>query len=194
MEVSDTGYIAPESIQHRWWVFLLLGFVMMVAGIIAIGVPLIASVTITYLLGFLLIAGAIVHAVYAFSKRGGGRIAINLITAALFLVAGLILLSYPLLGTLWLTLLLAIVLVVDGILKFVEAMDMPALPHRGWTIVGAVLAVILGVLIWRQWPFSALWSLGLLLGIDLFYTGISIMVLGIGVHTGAGGRQAAVQH
>jgi uncharacterized membrane protein HdeD (DUF308 family) len=193
MELSQSENVAPESIQQRWWVFLLLGFVLMVTGIIAIGVPLVASVTITYLLGYILVAGAIVHGVYAFSKRGAGRIVTNVLMAVFYLAAGLILIVHPLAGTLLLTLVLAILLVVDGILKFVEAIDMPALPHRGWVIVGAVIAVILGVMIWRQWPLSAVWSLGVLLGVNLLYTGVTMMMLGSGVHVSAG-RQAAVQH
>jgi uncharacterized membrane protein HdeD (DUF308 family) len=96
----------------------------------------------------------------------------------LYLAGGAVLWLNPLGGAVTLTVILAVVLVVDGVFRSILAFQVR--PRTGWTwlLFGGIVSIILGIMIWRQLPSSALSILGLLLGINLIFSGLSFLMLG----------------
>jgi uncharacterized membrane protein HdeD (DUF308 family) len=91
---------------------------------------------------------------------------------ALDVIVGLMLIEYPLVGALTITLLLAALFVFGGLFRFVSALWLQ-FPHYGWIALGGVVSVVLGVLLWTQWPVSALWFIGFVVGLNFVFAGFS---------------------
>lgn len=172
-----------DAVQREWWLYLLFGVALMVLGLAAIAVPFATAVAAATVLGLLFMAGAIVQGMYTFRMRGRtSRMVLHIVMAILYVLAGLILLAHPIATALMLTMLLAIVFFVEGVVKIVASIEMRGMPHRGWLLVGGVLSLLLGVLIASRWPASAIWAIGILVGIDLIYAGATMIALSLAVH------------
>jgi uncharacterized membrane protein HdeD (DUF308 family) len=116
--------------------------------------------------------------VHAFAARSWGGFFLGLLVGLLYLATGVVLWVNPIGGVIALTAFLAAVLVVDGIFRSVMAFQIR--PRTGWLwlLFGGVIGIILGLMIWQQLPSSAVWMLGLLLGINLVFSGVSFLMLG----------------
>lgn len=160
------------------------GIIIAVIGVLAILAPFAAGVSLSILLGALLVVGALVHVAHAFSG-GWKRFFVQGVLAVIYAVAGISLLANPIIGLTTLTILLAVFLVVDGILEIV--MGFQARGERGWgaLIVSGVCALIIAAIIWLEWPSTAAWALGLLFGVNLLITGISMMFMAQGTRSEA---------
>lgn len=162
---------------------LMLGIAMIILGVVAIIVPLAAAVAVNYLVGIVLLLDGVIQVVHAFTRREtAGRVVLGLVVAALYVIAGLILLAHPLLAVAAFTLFLAAFFIVVGVFKVISAFEMYGMTGWGWALVGGILSFILGVLIFAHWPSSAVWAIGLLVGIDLLFTGWSMIALALMLH------------
>jgi len=159
------------------------GILMFICGLIAIALPLISSIGIVILLAWVILFAGLSHLVFAFHSRGVGQWQILL--AVLYVVAGIYLLIHPLLGVVSLTLVLAVFLVLEGIVEIALYFGLRGVQHSGWVLLDGIITLILGILIWRQWPSSSVWVIGTLIGISLIFSGISRVMLSLAV------RQAA---
>lgn len=154
----------------------LMGVLFIVLGLIAIGEPLVAGLAVSVLAGWLLLAGGIVHAVSAF-RSGGTRSALwHGLLAILYLAGGVYFATHPLLGLGTLTLFLAGILFVEGVVWIVAYFQLRS--GNIWMLLNGVITVVLGVMIWRHWPSSSVWAIGTLLGVNLLMTGLSILFAG----------------
>ncbi|MCP4327530.1 MAG: HdeD family acid-resistance protein [Alphaproteobacteria bacterium] len=162
--------------QHRNW-FLVLGVVWIVLGSAAIIVPQIASLAVELLVGWLLAVGGIATLIHAFRCKGWQEVVMAVISGILYLAAGVILLLFPLQGVLTLTLLLGVIFVVEGILRCIIAVRARPTDGWGWMLAGAIATIVVGLLIWGEWPSSAAWAIGLLVGIQLVFSGWSMVAV-----------------
>jgi uncharacterized membrane protein HdeD (DUF308 family) len=157
----------------------LMGVLFIVLGLIAIGEPLVAGLAVSVLAGWLLLAGGIVHAVSAV-RSGGARSALwHGLLAILYLAGGVYFATHPLLGLGTLTLFLAGILFVEGVVWIVAYFQLRS--GNFWMLLNGVITVVLGVMIWRHWPSSSVWAIGTLLGVNLLMTGLSILFAGAAV-------------
>jgi uncharacterized membrane protein HdeD (DUF308 family) len=158
---------------------LLAGSLMVLVGAIAITVPFFASVVIEMFLGWVLIAGGALLAVSSFHTRPLGGSFMRFLAGLLYLVVGLLLVLNPIKGVAVLTLLLAISFIVQGIIKLIGAWQVH--PAKGWIwlMLSGAIALALGIIVWVQWPFDALWVAGLLFGINILFAGWSLIMLGL---------------
>lgn len=151
------------------------GIVFIIAGLLAISFPLVAGLTIEVFFGMLvLFAGG---AQLADAWRMGGienRIG-HFSLAVIFIVAGLLLLVTPLVGVAAFTLLIAISFIAQGIVQVYYWSRNIAMRNRIWTLVSGLLGLFVGVLILTQWPSSAFWVVGFLVGINLFFLGVNCL-------------------
>jgi len=136
--------------------------------VVAVAVPIIASVAITIFIGWVLLAAGLVAGVHAISHRSvlGG------LNALITLIAGLYLLIFPLSGTVTLTFILAVWLCASGVLSLIAAAGRRDAPDATMWALGGVLSIVLGILIAVNLPSSADWAIGLLVGIDLIFWGV----------------------
>ena len=168
-----------EALSRNWGWLLALGILMIILGVFAIGAPVVATIAFQVVLGWLLVIGGIAEAIHAFMAQNWRGFLFELLSAILYIVVGALLLFNPLLGAAALTLLLAVFLVVEGIFKIIMALRVRDHRGWGWLLASGIVSLILGAMIWAQWPASGLWVIGLLVGIQLLFTGWSLVMLAL---------------
>jgi len=160
---------------------IVLSVLMIVAGVLAICVPMIAGVAVTAIVGWLLVFSGLLH--LAFAWRGGraGSILWEIVLGLVYGAIGLYLLASPVAGLASLTLAIAAYLLMEGVLEFVLAFQLRPAPGSGWLMVDGIITLVLAVMIWTTWPSSAVWVVGTLVGISMFFSGITRLMLSMAV-------------
>jgi len=160
---------------------MLWGVLMFICGILAISVPLASSIGIVILLAWLILFAAICHLIFAFQSHSVGGFLWQVLLAVVYGIAGIYMLMNPLLGVLSLTLVLAVFLLIEGVLEITLYFGVRRIRHAGWVLFDGIVTLILGILIWAQWPSSSVWVIGTLVGISLMFSGISRFMLSLAV-------------
>jgi uncharacterized membrane protein HdeD (DUF308 family) len=168
--------ISDQISHHRGW-FIFLSLLLIVAGVAAIAFPVLSSLAVEVWTAIAFIIAGVAQTIHAFAVRSWGGFFLGLLVGLLYLVAGVVLWNNPLAGVVTLTVFLAAVLVVDGVFRSILAFQIR--PRAGWLwlLFGGIVSIILGLMIWGQLPSSALWVLGLLLGINLVFSGFTFLML-----------------
>jgi len=169
-----------DAIKGKWAWILALGIVLIIAGTLAVAMPLVATLATALVLGCLLLMGGIAQLVGAFWTRDWSGFFLSLLIGVMYLVLGLMFLSAPVKAEMVMTLLLACGLMIGGLFRIIGSL-MYQFPHWGWTLVGGGLNLVLGLLIWHQWREAALWVIGLFVGIDMIFTGWTWVMLSLAV-------------
>jgi uncharacterized membrane protein HdeD (DUF308 family) len=171
-----------EVIQGNWGWILALGIILIIVGTIAITMPLVASLASAVAFGALLLLAGVTQLVGAFWTRDWSGFFLNLLMGVLYLVLGVLFVRDPGDALLAMTLLLACILMVGGLFRIIGSL-MYKFPHWGWTVGGGIINLLLGIMIWQQWPAAALWVIGLFVGIDLMFTGWTWVALALALKT-----------
>ena len=177
------GAMPPAGLNElrRHWGWLVgVGIVLMVLGAIAVVYAAATTMLSVLGLGWLLIVGGIIEGVHAFGEKQWGSFFIDLFAAALYVVLGFLLVANPGTSAAGLTLLIAMFLILSGIFRIAAGLGVRA-PHWGWVLAHGVVSLVLGILIWQQWPVSGLWAIGLFVGIEVLANGITLLALGLTV-------------
>lgn len=173
--------MSPEADapRHSFSTSIWFAILLIVLGLLAISLPAIASFGVARVLSWLILIDGIVQFVYAFKSHGVGRTIWKLLVATLYILVGFYLLLNPLLGLAKLTLLLAIFFFIEGIFDIGTFIWARKSEGSEWLLLHGIVTLLLGVLIWRHWPFSSLWALGTLVGISMLVTGITRLMMAI---------------
>jgi uncharacterized membrane protein HdeD (DUF308 family) len=172
-----------EGLRSAWGWLMALGILMIVLGVIAIGIPIAISVTMTIFLGILLLVAGVAQLAQGIASHQWGGFFIHLLGAVVYILFGLALLVNPEVGVRALTLLLAMYFIISGFIKIMMAIISHGARNWGWMLFSGIVSFILGALIWSQWPSNADWVIGLLVGIDLLFTGWGLVMLAIAART-----------
>jgi uncharacterized membrane protein HdeD (DUF308 family) len=161
------------------WQFLIgVGALLAVLGLVAIIYPAAATATINIMVGiFLIIAGVLLFG-FAFGAREAGDVVIWIVIGALAVIVGIVFLSAPDIGTVTLTVLLAVWFILSGLAKLAAAFEQRGRTGAGLVAINGVISLILGALIAAELPDSADWAIGLLLGIMFLVDGVVMILLG----------------
>jgi uncharacterized membrane protein HdeD (DUF308 family) len=149
------------------------GVIAIILGILAMVAPVITGLSIALLLGILVLVGGVVRLVWAFQAGSVGEGLLKFLLAGLTLVCGLLMVVNPLFASGFLTIVLSLYFIVDGVSEIAVGVG----TKRGWFVFAGVVSILLGVLLWMQFPLSGAWALGILLGIKLLFIGL-IMLMG----------------
>ncbi|MGD9126006.1 MAG: HdeD family acid-resistance protein [Planctomycetia bacterium] len=160
-----------ESLQSNWGWFLALGISLVVVGALAVCLPAIATEITIFALGWLLIVGGVIQAIHAFTAGKWGGTVWELLTAILYGVVGILLLANPVLSMFALTIFLVAFLLIEGLFQIVTAFQVRNNSSWGWVLFSGVVAIILAGMIWSNMPGDALWVLGLLVGVNIIFSG-----------------------
>jgi len=160
---------------------MLWGILMFICGILAISLPLASSIGIVIVLAWLIFFAGIAHLIFAFQSHSVGGFLWQVLLAIVYGIAGVYMLMNPLLGVLSLTLVLAVFLLFEGILEIALYVGIRRVRYAGWVLFDGIVTLILGILIWAQWPSSSAWVIGTLVGISLIFSGISRVMLSLAV-------------
>ncbi|MBX9584106.1 MAG: HdeD family acid-resistance protein [Gemmataceae bacterium] len=174
------GPPALAALRRNWGWLLAFGVVLIVAGTAAILYPVAATITTVEVFGvFLLVSGG-AQLAGAFWARGWDGVLVAVLLGVLYLVAGVFLLERPILGAAGYTLFLAMFFLATGAIRIGVAVV-----HRfhgwGWAALGGAVSLILGLLIWRDFPEAAFWVIGTFVGIDLLFAGWAWVMLALAV-------------
>ncbi|HWK38313.1 MAG TPA: HdeD family acid-resistance protein [Hyphomicrobium sp.] len=175
MRVAETKALISE----KWGWFLALGIGLIIAGIAAIAFPFISTIAAKVMLGWLFLIGGVLMIIHAFQAPGWSGFLWELLIGVLYVVVGGYLAFFPLTGLLTLAIVLAALFIAEGIFEIVMAYRVS--PHEGWVwlLLSGIAAIAVGVLIALGLPGSATWALGLLVGINLLFSGWSYVFLAL---------------
>jgi uncharacterized membrane protein HdeD (DUF308 family) len=192
--LASPGALANEehaSLRAAWWMFLVMGVISIIVGMLAISSAFIATMASVVVFGVLLVVEGITGVIHAIMVRTWKGFAMNLLVAALYLLGGFFMLEEPIRAAAVLTLVLAAAFIVGGMLRVIIAI---AVQFHGWpwVLLNGIIDLILGVMIWSGWPGTSLWVLGLFVGIDLLVHGWSCVILALAVRAHNIARPAAV--
>jgi uncharacterized membrane protein HdeD (DUF308 family) len=176
-----------ETVKRYSLWYLLQGVLMVVAGVLAFVYPLLASVAIIYILGWVLIISGALQAIGLISAPHVPHYWLQLISVVLAIVIGLLLLGAPESGLLIMTVLLIVFFMVEGMSKVIFALTIRPFPNWGWVLGSGFVGIVLAAYLWANMPVSAEWVLGFLLGIQLICEGAALAYLAWGVRTGSSG-------
>ncbi len=177
-----------NAVQAHWRLFLIEGIILVILGIAAILLPVIATLAVTLVIGWLFLISGIVGLITTFSLRHAPGFWWSLLSAVIGLAAGLVLLFYPLGGTLSLTFVLIAFFIVEGVASILYAID-----HRNqltgrwaWMLASGIVDLILAAIILLGLPGTALWALGLLVGINMVFGGMAMIGIALAAKHPAG--------
>jgi uncharacterized membrane protein HdeD (DUF308 family) len=167
-----------DALRGNWFWFVLLGIALVVLGTVALSSVVIASLAAAMVIGALLVVGGVAETLGAFWCRGWSGFFLHLLSGVLSIVIGVMFLRAPVGALAALTLLVASFLMVGGIFKIVAALSY-RFATWGWPLLSGIIDLVLGVLIWQEWPASALWVIGLFVGINMIFRGFTWIGLGL---------------
>jgi uncharacterized membrane protein HdeD (DUF308 family) len=176
-QVLDT---AP--LRARWGWIVALGVVYLIAGFIALGSIVMATVASVLIVGVMMIIAGVAEVFNAFQIKTWGRFLVWALLGVLYIVAGFITFENPLFAAVLLTLLLGASLVASGIVRLFLAFNMKRETPWIWVALSSVVTLLLGLLILARWPVNSLYILGLFLSFDLIMAGAGWIGLGFGLH------------
>ena len=172
------GWMDFGELKRHWGWFLALGICLIMFGVVAIAFSVLATIAYVVVFGWLLVLSGVLQAIHAFVRKKWGGFFLGLFGGILSLVVGIMLVVNPVLGAESLTLLVASFLLVGGVFRIVASLT-GRFQNWGWLLLNGIINVVLGALIWAQWPLSGLWVIGLFVGIDMLFNCWSLVMLGL---------------
>jgi uncharacterized membrane protein HdeD (DUF308 family) len=174
---SDLQRTVANAIHAHWGLFLFEGIMLVILGAAAIILPTVATLAFTLVIGWLFLIAGGVGLVTTFWMRNAPGFWWALVSAVISIAAGIVLIRWPINGTVSLTLLLIAFFVVEGIATLMYAFDHRAqLSGRwGWMLASGIVDLILAGIIFAGLPGTATWALGLLVGINMLFGGTAMI-------------------
>jgi len=176
MEKSEQAAVAVLQ-QHKGW-FKLAGIILLILGFFSVLLPLVATLAYEIMFGVMLVISGITLIFQAFQCRGWRGFLLAMLVGILNLSVGLLLLFFPLGGVIILTTVLAAFFLVQGVFRMIMALQVRQTKNWGWIWVSGLATLLLGLVIYGALPFSAGWAIGLIVGIDFIFAGISLIAVG----------------
>jgi uncharacterized membrane protein HdeD (DUF308 family) len=164
----------PSSIV-RWasTSSILWGVSLIVLGMLAVGSPFVAAVAINAFVAWLLVLAGVVHLTVAFHSREAGSLIWRVLVGLAYLFFGVYLIMHPALGVASLTLVLASLFLVEGILNIALFFQVRSIQGSAWLLIDGIITLLLGLMIYMQWPSSSAWAIGTLVGVSMIISGVT---------------------
>jgi uncharacterized membrane protein HdeD (DUF308 family) len=173
------GGLGYSHVQGKWGWFVALGVLLILLGVLALGDTVAVTLISALFIGALFLVGGVFHVIHAFMTKTWSGFLMNLLGGILYAVGGVLIMNEPAQGAVAITLFLIAALVVGGGLRIVIA-----LRHRemgGWwlMVLSGLLSIVIGVMLYASLPWSGLWVLGTLIGVELIVQGVTWVTFGI---------------
>jgi uncharacterized membrane protein HdeD (DUF308 family) len=179
---TDALFSEFGDLRHKWGWLLTLGICMVILGTIALFIAPAATLGTVLVLGWVLVLSGVVEVIQSFRVRKWAGIFLHLIGGVLGVLVGLLIVTHPVAGALAWTLLFASFFTVIGVFRLVAAIRLK-FPNWGWAALDGAVTVLLGLLLWIDWPGSGLWFLGFAVGVSLLLRGWSYVMFSIAART-----------
>jgi len=179
-----------DQARHASTNSVLWGVALIVFGMVAIGSPLAAALAVNVIVGWLIALAGGVHLLLAFRAHGAGSVIWKALVGIAYLCFGIYMIVHPLLGVASLTLLLASLFLIEGVLNIVLFFKMRSVHGSTWVLVDGIITLLLGVMIYAQWPSSSAWAIGILVGISMIFSGVARVMMSLSVRRAVGAVSA----
>ncbi len=180
-DIAGIQRAVANALHEHWVMFLVEGVVLLVLGATAIALPLLATLTLTIVFGWLFLVSGVMGLVSTFMMRQAPGFWWSLISAVLGIAVGLLLLASPVSGAVSLTILLVVFFVIEGVASIMFALD-----HKrelsgkwGWMLVSGIVDLVLASIIFAGLPGTAVWAIGLLVGINMIFGGSALIAMAL---------------
>lgn len=179
--VESLRLVGLQDLKKNSGWYLFLGLLLIVLGTIAIFRTFFFTVVSVIFFGWLLLIGGVIEIIHAFWKhRGWSGFFLELLAGILYTVVGFMIVANPGASAVALTLLIAMFLIFGGLFRIIASIAVRP-PHWGWVTLHGVISLLLGVLIWQEWPLSGIWVIGLFVGIEMLFNGWALVMLSAAV-------------
>lgn len=178
-DLNDMQRAVKGALNAHWRLFLFQGVVMIILGILTVCAPVVATLVIDVYIGCLLLISGIVGLIAMFFANDAPAFVWSLITAALSVLVGILLIWKPAAGALSLTFVLTAFFIAEGVFQTVISIAYRDLMRGtwGWMLASGIADLVLAAIIIAGWPMTAVWTLGLLVGINLIMSGWAIVMI-----------------
>jgi uncharacterized membrane protein HdeD (DUF308 family) len=186
-EIDRLQRAVVTSLHEHWVLFLIEGVILLVLGAAAIVVPQLATLALAIFLGWLFLVSGIVGVITTVWLRHAPGFVWSLLSAVLAIVVGVALVGWPASGALSLTLVVTAFFFVEGVASVMFALEHKrSLSGRwGWMLGSGIVDLVLGVLLLVGFPGAAVWLIGLMVGINLVFGGISLIAMALHARSAA---------
>jgi uncharacterized membrane protein HdeD (DUF308 family) len=171
------------DLQRNWGWLLALGILFVILGMIGVGMTVGLTLVSMLFLGMLFILAGFVQIVDVFKSHEWRGVVGHALIAALYIMGGGLVIYDPVLASAIVTALIAWVLIIIGVTRFIMAIVLRHASGWGWLLFAGIVAIVLGILILIQWPYSAMWVIGLFIAIELIVNGWTYIFLALGMRT-----------
>ena len=175
-ESPDAGLV--DGIKKNAGLTVVIGIITVIAGILAISSPFVAGVSISILVGAMLAISGVSQCFLAFKAGAFGRGLLIFVVGVLMTLTGVYMMNQPVAGLATLTIILMSYLLATGALEIIVAFQLK--PANGWgpQLFNGIVTLLLGIMLWRQFPLSGAWAIGVLFGIKMIFSGWAFVFIG----------------
>jgi len=178
--------MAQQNVVQRASTWSILwGVLLIVLGVFAIGAPLVAAVAVDIAIAWLILLAGVVHLMAAFHARAAGSVIWRLLVGLAYLLFGGYLIARPAVGVASLTLVLASLFLVEGVLNIIAFFGVRSARGAGWFLLDGIVTLLLGLMIYVPWPSSSLWAIGTLVGVSFIMSGLRVVMVSLAVRRAA---------
>jgi len=179
-----------DGIRENAKLAVVSGVILIVAGTFAVLSPLVAGLSITILVGVSLVFGGVGQCFLALKAGAFGRALLTFLVGVLMVVAGSFMMTQPVAGLASITLLLVTYLIAAGLGELIMSLQLRPADGWGWMLFNGIITLLLGMMLWRQYPLSGAWAIGVLFGIKMIFSGWALVFIGRNVKQAASSLEA----
>ena len=161
------------------------GVLLIVLGMAAVGSPFLAAVAVNVAIAWLIVLAGAVHVILAFRAHGAGSMVWKLLVGVAYVCFGVYLILHPVLAVASLTLVLASLFLIEGVLDIVLFVKMRSVGGSTWVLLDGIITLLLGLMIYMQWPSSSAWAIGTLVGVGMIISGVTRVMMSLAVRRAA---------
>jgi uncharacterized membrane protein HdeD (DUF308 family) len=172
-----TGQSTKDVFMDATGMSIGFSLVMIVLGFLAVFLPFATGIGVSILVSWIIVFGGFAYLAYAFAARGAGSFLWRMLIGIVYVVGGVYLAFHPGLALESLTLVVAVIFFLESVLEIVVFFQFRALSGSGWILFDGIVTLLLAYLIWRPWPSSSVWAIGILLGVSLIVSGFTRLML-----------------
>jgi uncharacterized membrane protein HdeD (DUF308 family) len=176
---------AVDVVRQASTLSIVWGVLLIVLGMAAVGSPFLAAVAVNVAIAWLIVLAGAVHFILAFRAHGAGSMIWKLLVGVAYVCFGVYLILHPVLAVASLTLVLASLFLIEGVLDIVLFVKMRSIGGSTWLLIDGIITLLLGLLIYMQWPSSAGWAIGTLVGISMIMSGVARVMMSLAARRAA---------
>ncbi len=177
---------AVDVVRQASTFSIVWGVLLIVLGMAAVGSPFLAAVAVNVAIAWLIVLAGSIHLILAFRAHGAGSMIWKLLVGVAYVCFGIYLILHPVLAVASLTLVLASLFLIEGVLDIVLFVKMRSVGGSIWVLTDGIITLLLGLLIYMQWPSSSAWAIGTLVGISMIISGVARVMMSLAVRKAAG--------